>query len=139
MANLAWPAENAKLLQVNAPGAEDDYADVAAAGAQVWAGSIGAVLKRDRIADTNRDRGGETAAVVETIEADVLVIRKPPAAIANLTPGDPQSAHTVLVEDRRTAAPYVKTRWHVVGAENRARGKESDSLRLVLSDPRVEP
>jgi hypothetical protein len=41
----------------------------------------------------------------------------------------------VLVEDRRVS-PAVQVRWHVVDVENRARGKESDSLRLVLRDPR---
>jgi hypothetical protein len=128
MANLTWPAANSKLLAVNAPGSQDDYGDVAAAGADIWTGSIDAALRRERQAV---EIGGE----MTTIERDILVVRKPPAALANLTPGDQQSAHTVLVEDRR-ATTFVQRRWHVVDVENRASGHESDSLRLELRDPR---
>lgn len=129
MATVKWPAENAKLLDVSGPGAPDAYADVASAGLSIWAGSIGAVLKRER-------RAYETDGVMTTIEQDVLVVRKPPAAIIGITPGDEQSAHTVLVEDRRGSTPYPQIRWHVVNVENRATGHEADSLHLVLRDPR---
>jgi hypothetical protein len=128
MANLSWPAENARLLQVNAAGAGDDYGDVAAVGSQIWAGDVGAALRRDR-------KAIEVDGVMETIESDVIIVRKPPAALASLTPGDQQSAHTVLVEDRRSTSA-VQKRWHIVEVENRASGHESDSLRLVLMDPR---
>jgi hypothetical protein len=128
MAALTWPAANSKLLEVRAPGAQDDYGDVAAAGTAIWSGSIDAALRRER-------KAVEVSGVMETVETDVLIVRKPPAALAALTPGDQQSAHAVLVEDRR-ATPAVQTRWHVVDVENRANGHESDSLRLVLRDPR---
>lgn len=131
MGTLPWPAANARLVEVNAPGTQDDAGDVTAPGAAIWTGSVEAWLRRDE----SVKEGGE---VLTTAEMDVLVVRKPPAEIIALKAGDQQRAHTVLVEDRRGPAPYPQIRWHVVDVANRARGKKTDSLRLVLRDPREE-
>lgn len=121
--------ENAVLLEINAPGAQDAYGDVAAAGATLWTGRAKCYLKRashetfhDGLADHQR--------------TDVLYVRRAAGAPPVETSGIQPDASTVLVEDRRDKTP-VTTRLRVYDVSNRAGETIADSIRMVLGDERL--
>lgn len=128
---IAWAAANAVLLEVSAPGEMDDFGKVAAAGTVVWEGEHEAQLQRARRTVVTDE--GNTP-----VEADVLIVRKPPAEVATVRPGDDGQGMTVLVEDRRIADEPKKARFRVSFAEHRGKGS-AESVRLELADEKAVP
>lgn len=114
---------NAVLVEIAAPGPLDDSGDPTVPVA-VWTGRAAGYLKRERRSVV---RGGNQV----DIRQDVFIILRTTGAPAVVSAGPNWTAHTLVIEDRRTTIPVTR-RFTVTAMENRAAGTSVDSIYLEL-------
>lgn len=114
---------NAVLLEIAEPGPLADSGDPTEP-VPVWSGRASGYLKRERRSVVRQGNQVD-------IDQDIFILLRTAGAPAVVKAGPDWTAHTLVIEDRRTATPVTR-RFTAKAMENRAAGTLVDSIYVEL-------